>query len=76
MSGYVGTTWIRKRDDELVVIKGDSEPSGGSNRSLLAKNVRTQRSFWVTPEGLGRKYVPGPPMADIDRHAGLLKAGE
>lgn len=53
-----GTTWLRKSDNVAVRIEADSEASGGrGNRSLRALNLLTRRAFWVTPEGLGRKYA-------------------
>lgn len=51
-----GTHWIRKSDNTLIVIEADSDAAGLGNRSLLARNKHTGRNFWVTPEGLGRKY--------------------
>ena len=54
--GLEGTRWRRKTDDAEIIIDADSDSSGRSNRSLLARNLATERSFWLTPEGLGRKY--------------------
>lgn len=56
MSNLEGTHWVRNKDNALVVILGDPLPVG-SSRSLLAQNRMTGRKFWVTPEGLGRKYT-------------------
>lgn len=54
--GLVGTRWVRA-DGTVIEITGDSESgSGRSNRSLQARNMSNGRSFWVTPEGLHRKY--------------------
>ena len=54
-----GTHWTRKSDNTLICIEADAESgSGHGNRSLLARNKNTGRNFWVTPEGLGRKYYP------------------
>ena len=54
MSDLRGTRWRRKSDGAVIRIEADSDHSGYSNRSLLAHNG--SRSFWVTPEGLSRKY--------------------
>lgn len=54
MSNLRGTRWRRKSDGVVILIEGDSDCSGGGNRSLLA--VSGSRHFWVTPKGLGRKY--------------------
>jgi len=54
---YQGTRWLRKQDSAVIRIEGDADAGGGySNRSLRAVNESTGRAFWVTPEGLRRKY--------------------
>mgnify|MGYP006976731762 CR=1 FL=1 len=56
-TSYRGTRWLRKRDNAVIRIEGDADAGGGySNRSLRAVNEGTGRAFWVTPEGLHRKY--------------------
>ena len=58
MTNLAGTTWVRKSDDVVIRIEGDSSASSGMSwRNLLAVNTSTGRHFWVTPEGLYRKYV-------------------
>jgi len=54
MNDLRGTRWRRKSDGAVICIEGDSDSSGCGNRSLLAHNG--SRSFWVTLEGLRRKY--------------------
>jgi hypothetical protein len=55
--GYEGTRWCRKSDDAEIRIEGDAEAGGGrGKRSMRAINLVSRRSFWVTPEGLHRKY--------------------
>lgn len=55
----IWTVWRRKTDDTRITIEGDSDGSRRSNRSLLARNTAAGRHFWVTPEGLTRKYEIG-----------------
>jgi hypothetical protein len=56
-TGLFGTHWVRKSDNTLIEIEGDSEgATGGGNRQVLARNKSTGRAFWVTPRGLGRNY--------------------
>lgn len=56
MANLKGTRWVRKSDQTDIVIEADSDGSGRGNRSLLARNETTGHTFWVTPEGLSRKY--------------------
>lgn len=51
-----GTSWVRLSDNARIVIESDPEVSGSPRRSLRAVNMQTGRAFWVTPEGLSRKY--------------------
>ena len=51
-----GTSWRRIKDGVRISISSDSEGPPRGNRSLLATRLDTGRTFWVTPEGLGRKY--------------------
>lgn len=52
----VGTRW-RRNDGILIEIVADAEAaSGRTNRSVRARNLDLNREFWVTPEGLTRKY--------------------
>ncbi|QDF15411.1 hypothetical protein SEA_MOLLYMUR_50 [Gordonia phage Mollymur] len=54
---YLHTRWRRNRDDVVITIVADSEAGfDRTNRSLLARNVETRRNFWITPEGLWKKY--------------------
>lgn len=56
---YAGTRWTRKADGATITIVGDAEPAAGSTRSVRARNEATGRHFWVTPEGIHRKYWQG-----------------
>lgn len=56
MKDYTGTTWSRHSDGTLIVIVSDHDRARGlSNRPLRAKRENGGH-FWVTPEGLSRKY--------------------
>ncbi|QAU06621.1 hypothetical protein SEA_WILLIAMBOONE_119 [Gordonia phage WilliamBoone] len=58
---YKGSVWIRKSDLVSIRILADAEcGSRRSSRSLRAINLDTGRHFWVTPEGIQRKYFAGP----------------
>ena len=54
----VGTMWVRRSDGVRVSVEADSDHSGLGHRSILMKNLDTGKTFWATPEGLSRKYVP------------------
>lgn len=53
-----GTRWRRTKDGVRISISSDSEGPARGSRSLLAHRLDTGRAFWVTPEGLRRKYQP------------------
>lgn len=59
MKDYTGTTWERSSgttQGTLIVIVADPQATSGlSNRPLRAKRENGGH-FWVTPEGLSRKY--------------------
>lgn len=52
---YRGTEWER-RDGMRIRVEGDASPGGSMSRGLLAVNLGTGRSFWVTPQGIARRY--------------------
>ncbi|QIG58715.1 hypothetical protein SEA_DATBOI_50 [Gordonia phage DatBoi] len=57
MNSLLHTQWRRNRDDVIVEIVADTEASSQrGNRSVLARNLDTNRNFWITPEGLWKKY--------------------
>jgi len=57
MENYEGTRWQRKTDGLAIKIEGDADRGGSSSRYLLARNLETGRTFWISPKGLARKYV-------------------
>lgn len=62
---YRDTLWRRRSDGAHIRIESDIDAwTGRGNRDLRAINTVTGRAFWVTPEGLARKYV------EIEREAG------
>lgn len=55
---YRDSRWQRKSDKAVIRIEADPQAfTGGGCRHLRAVNEATNRSFWVTPEGLARKYI-------------------